>query len=230
MDIRFFLNDRIKFIRRFYETTSQPLVQTKQRIMAGEAPFDSPPYREDGEPPFLDEYLDADEALEVLGRNCVSMLSESLKLYFTTWEWEFWRRRGCGKNFRKTFKDSGFLQGYKECFAAALKIDWNECPADFSILEQIILARNADQHPDSITTIRVTHNEYTRRQHPQPFFVSEIERKLFLSRDEDLGAWLGLTLHVSRDTLLEAIRQVELLTSWLEEKLVEAKYGPRRKE
>lgn len=227
MDVLFFLRERTKFIHRFYEATSQPLNETKRKIIAGEPPFDSPPESESGEPPYLEEYSDAEDALEVLGRNCISMLSESLKLYFTTWEWELWGRRACSKSSLKTFKEQGFLHGYKECFSMALKIDWTQCPADFSILDQVVLARNADHHPGSISSIHVNHNDYTRKRHPRPFFVSDIERKMFMRKDDDLWTWLGVTLHVSKETLLEAIRQVELLTDWLEEKLVETKYGSR---
>ena len=39
----------------------------------------SRPYSEDGEPPFMQEWSQADIELEVLGRTCVSMLSDSLE-------------------------------------------------------------------------------------------------------------------------------------------------------
>ncbi len=47
-----------------------------------------PPYSEDGEPPFLDEWIRAKTSIEITGATCVSMLSEALKLYFKTWERE----------------------------------------------------------------------------------------------------------------------------------------------
>jgi len=226
MDVLYFLTERTKFIRYLYENASQPFLETKRKIEAHEEPFE-PPYSEDPEPPFLQEWLEADEALEVLGRNCISMLSESLKLYFTTWEAQLWRDRPCETHFKKLFKENGFLHGYRACFSEALTINWDECPADFSILEQITLARNADQHPESITTIRVSHNEYARRKHPQLFFVRESEKDLMRDPDYAAGPWFDPTLHVSSETLLEAITQVERLADWLEERILDAKF-PRR--
>ena len=98
----------MRFIREFYETAGEPFRETMRKIESGEPPFE-PPYSEDGEPPYLSEWIEADTALDVLGRACVSMVSASLKLYFETWEgqlgvvWEKGERK-------KAFKD-GFLHG-----------------------------------------------------------------------------------------------------------------------
>ena len=61
MDVLFFLKERTKFIRYFYETAGEPFRETIRKIEADEAPFDDPPYSEDGEPPFLEEWTEADE-------------------------------------------------------------------------------------------------------------------------------------------------------------------------
>ncbi len=71
MDIRYFLSSRIAFIRQFYATASGPYVERKRKIEVREEPF-VPPYSEDGEPPFLDEWLKADESLHVLAYSCLS--------------------------------------------------------------------------------------------------------------------------------------------------------------
>lgn len=224
MDVLYFLKERTKFIRCFYASGCLPFQETIRKIEAGEQPFE-PPYSEDGEPPFMDEWSDANTALEVLGRTCLSMLSESLKLYFKTWEAQFWRERPCGKCFKKSF-GSGFLEGYRACFGEALKINWNECPADFSILEQVTLARNRTQHPESITTLSLTHDADTRKKHPQPFFMHESEKDL-ADAESQSSSWLDPTLHISRENLFEAIDQVELLADWLEDGMLEAKYPGR---
>ena len=57
MDVLFFLRERTKFIRYFYETAAEPFRETIRKIEADEAPFDNPPYSEDGEPPFLEEWM-----------------------------------------------------------------------------------------------------------------------------------------------------------------------------
>lgn len=84
MDVRFFLNRRIGFIRQLYTTASAPYLERQRKIEAEEEPF-VPPYSEDGEPPFLEEWLEADESLHVVAYSCVSMLAAALHLYFETW-------------------------------------------------------------------------------------------------------------------------------------------------
>ena len=125
------------------------MVETKGRIESNQAPFDDPPYSENGEPAFLDEWLQADAQIEVIGRAGASLLSEALKQFFVNLE----RRtlqgdRPCSKACRNAFED-GFLAGYRACFADAFGIDWAECPADLAVVEQVILARNRAQHNDS---------------------------------------------------------------------------------
>jgi hypothetical protein len=224
MDVLYFLKERTKFIRSFHASGCLPFQETIRKIEAGENPFE-PPYSEDGEPPFMGEWLDASTAMEVLGRTCLSMLSESLKLYFMAWEGQLWVKRPCAKCFKKSF-ESGFLEGYRSCFEEALKIDWDECPADLSILEQVTLARNRAQHPESITTLHLTHDAHTRKKYPQPFFMHESEKDLAYS-ESPVSLWLDPTLHVSHEKLSTAIDQVELLADWLEERMLDAKYPLR---
>lgn len=47
-----------------------------------------------------------------------------------------------------------------------------------SVLEQIVLARNRDQHPENIWTLNVTHSERDLRNHPSPPGFTRIENKL----------------------------------------------------
>ncbi|MBP6018387.1 hypothetical protein H0A65_03220 [Alcaligenaceae bacterium] len=223
MEVLYFLKDRTRLIRQYYECAAQPFIEIMRKIEAKEEPY-VPPYSEDGEPAFLSEWIDASELLEVTGRCCISMLSASLQLYFRTWE----RQLGlsCGKEFAAAFKKEGLVRGYQTCLGDKVGIDWSRCPADLSIIEQVILARNRDQHPESITTVRITHAEKDWKSYPQPFFLSERESDLF--QDSDDASWLmSPSLHVSRDKLMTAIDQVECLCEWLEEKMFDAKYPSR---
>lgn len=221
MDVLYFLKERTKFIRFFYETAGEPFRETIRKIEADEAPFDDPPYSEHGEPPFLEEWLEAQTALEVLGRTCISMLSGSLQLYFKTWESELGVQWRPGER-KQAFKN-GFVQGYRMCFGEVLNLSWDDCPVNLAILEQIVLARNLDQHPRHITTLDVRHSQRDRERHPNLFFVSDIERKMFV--DPDTGVtWMSPTVHVSRETLFAAIDQVEALGGWLEGRMFAAKY------
>lgn len=223
MDVLFFLRERTKFIRYFYETAAEPFCETIRKIESGETPFDDPPYSEDDEPPFLEEWTEADEGLGVLGRTCISMLSASLQLYFKTWEGELGITWDKGERDR-TFKN-GFLQGYRTCFGEVLHLSWDECSADFSLLEQVILARNRDQHPDTISTMQVTHTHKDRRKHPHLFFISDTERKMFSDSGMEGISWISPAVHVSRDMLFTAIKQVETLAEWLDERIIAVRYG-----
>ncbi len=87
MEVNEFLKLRTAFIRGYYELSVEPFQEIIRKIEGGEDPYE-PPYSEDGEPPFLDEWIRAKTSIEITGATCVSMLSEALKLYFKTWERE----------------------------------------------------------------------------------------------------------------------------------------------
>jgi hypothetical protein len=114
MDVLYFLEERTRFIRYYYDTAAAPFVETKRRIEAQESPYDNPPYDESGEPPYLTEWIDAEDALRMVGRTCVSMLNASMQLYFQTWEKELALTWEPGDK-KKAFK-SGILGGYRARF------------------------------------------------------------------------------------------------------------------
>lgn len=223
MDILFFLKDRTRLIRQYYEHAASSFDEIIRKIEAEEEPY-VPPYSEDGEPPFLSEWIEADELREVTGRCCLSMLSASLQLYFRTWEHSL--GVNCGGAFKAAFKSEGLIGGYRACLASCADIDWSQCPADLGIIEQVVLARNRDQHPENITSLRVTHAQKDRQRFSRPFFMSEHEATLFQADDEP-RRFMSPSVHVSRDKLMTAIEQVERLCEWLEEKLLDARYPAR---
>lgn len=223
MEVLNFLKERTRFIRQFYDTSTAPFLEIFRKIEAKEDPYE-PPYSEDGEPPFLAEWMEAQMSLEILGITCISMLSESLKLYFMTWEHEL--RVECRPHFRKEFKQ-GFLNGYKACFGHVLKTDFVKCPVNFDILEQITLARNRGQHPEKIFDMGVNHSDKDIKKYPSPFFVGGIEKIMLDAGKLKEAVWMGLGLKVTHETLFTAINQVEMLGDWLEEQLFDAKYQKR---
>jgi len=227
MQVFEFLKLRTDFMRRYYETAAAPFFEIIRKIEAEEDPYE-PPYSEDGEPPFLEEWIEAKTALEILGATCVSMLSEALKLYFMTWERELGIQ--CQKRFAEAFspkKGNGFINGYKTCFGDLLNTDWSDCPADFTLIEQIVLARNDAQHPNEITDLQLTHDRKVREKHPLPFFLSEYEKRLIETGQGLDYPWFAPKLVVTNEKLFEAVRQVELLGEWMEEPLFDVKYGRR---
>ncbi|MBS1181917.1 MAG: hypothetical protein H6Q99_1797 [Proteobacteria bacterium] len=223
MEVLWFLKQRTNFIRRYYETAAEPFREIICKIEAEEAPFE-PPYSEAEEPAFMEEWADATRSLEILGAMCVSMLSEALKLYFRTWEREL--RLECQRAFPKEFKD-GFVNGYKAGFGDILRTDWSECPANFDVIEQIVLARNDAQHHDEISELGLRHNQKVYRKYHLPFFLNDNEKKMIELGEYKDFKWLRLSLVVSQESLFEAIRQVEMLAEWMEEPLFGVKYGRR---
>ncbi|POA55367.1 MULTISPECIES: hypothetical protein [unclassified Pseudomonas] len=215
MDVDFFLKERTAFIKHYFDEASAPFIETMRKIDAEEPPFEPPyfdPETMPAEPAFQEEWLRAQTGLQVVGQTCVSMLSESLKIFFVTHE----KIVGldCEKSCGEKIFSKGFIKGYRTCFAKH-GVDWNQCPVDFSILEQVVLARNASQHATSITSTRAIHNERALRKHLSPLFVSSYEKSLLASRG---GSWMmAPTVHVTRDALDAAIDEVEKLAEWLEQ-------------
>jgi hypothetical protein len=223
VNVDFFLKKRTAFVRRFYDAAVKGFRETQRLIEAGDAPYEPPYYGEDsdGEPPFLEEWSEAETSIEVIGRTAISMLSESLKVYFIQWDELLGIQ--CGKRLKAEFK-KGYWHGYRECFAKACGIDWSQCPADAEFIEQIALARNTSQHGGRITSMSADHPKDLRKKFRNPIFVPGHEK----NADEDeirALTWLGSKLVVSREALFEAIRQVEVLVDWLEPQLQKVRWG-----
>jgi hypothetical protein len=221
MDVLHFFKERTRFIRQFYDAAAGPFVSTMKAIEDSLPPFDNPPYSEDGEPAYLVEWLEASEGLEVLGRTCLSMLSPSLQLYFRTWEQQIGVRWEVGE--RKKAFGKGFIEGYLTCFEQVLEISRSDCTADLALIEQITLARNRDQHPEEITSMRVAHSMADREKHSLLFFMSEQDRAMFDDADLAKLSFLNPAVHVSRAQLEVAIGQAEKLADWLDGHLVHAR-------
>ena len=224
MDVGFFLNERIKFIRQFYETASTPYVERRQKIEAEEEPF-IPPYSEDGEPPFLEEWLQAEESLHVLAYSCVSMLAAALHLYFETWVEQ--SGHPVDESLKKTvFKKQGWFSGYKTHFSQLFAIQFETAPIKHALLEEVVLARNRIEHPSSITNQKAQYADSDLKKLQHPFFVDEREARLFIHADENEKSWLfPPTLHITNEQLIAAISEVERFAAWFETEIEKKVYG-----
>lgn len=224
MDVRFFLTQRIEFIRQLYRTASSPYIERKRKIEAEEKPF-IPTYSEDGEPPFLEEWLEAEESLHVLAYSCISMLAAVLHLYMETWVGQ------CGVSVDESlkqgvFKKHGWFAGYRSHFSERFGVEFGEAPANVELLEEIVLARNRIEHPSSITNQRPQYADADIKKLRRPFFVDEREAALFVDADENERGWLfPPTLHVTEEQLFAAISEVERFTEWFEADIERRVYG-----
>ncbi len=222
MDIQFFLFQRLEFIDQFYNNSVEPFVERKRKIEAEEEPF-VPPYSEDGEPHFLAEWIEADESLNVLGRSCISMLAASFHLYLKTWEHQI--GIPIDESLKPCFKKNGWFHGYKAYFAEHLTVRFEDSPCDLSLLEELVLARNRVQHPESITTHSTHYSDSDLQKLPSPFFVDKNEFDLYADVDEGIRSWLmPPTVHVTAEKLLSALSEVARFSKWLED----LDFDPRR--
>lgn len=213
MDLRFFFNERLDFALQLYRTASAPYVERLRKIEVGEAPF-TPPDNEDGEPPFMPEWAEAKESIQVLSYSCVSMLSSALHLYLAAWV----RESGIpAPNAKKGAFKKGWLIGYGAHFAKHLRIKIADCPADLQLLKEVVLARNRIEHPPEITSITTHYNQTDLKKLHHPFFVDEQEMAFLLSMGGAEIAWLHPpTLNVTEDKLLEAMSEAQAFVNWFD--------------
>lgn len=85
LDIEFFLKERTRITLYFYTNASKPFIEIMEAIENNYAPYDNPPYSEDGEPPFLSEWLEANDAYLSVGLTALSMLSSAIQLFLSCW-------------------------------------------------------------------------------------------------------------------------------------------------
>ncbi|MBF8776314.1 MULTISPECIES: hypothetical protein [Pseudomonas putida group] len=212
MDIELFLKERTAFIKHYYDEAIAPFVETMRKVEAEEPPYEPPlfdPETMSDEPAFLNEWLQAHTAFQLVGQTCVSMLSESLKLYFMTLA--DLHGLEINANGKGAFKN-GVIQGYRAGFAR-YGVDWSLCSVNFNILEQVVLARNTSQHASHISSVRISHKRVDLKKHPSPVFVSAYEKQVM---QQGGGTWLiEPAIHVTRETLHQAIEEVENLAKWM---------------
>ena len=213
MDVQYFLERRLEFIRQFYVNSSAGFIERKRQIEAEEEPY-VPPYSEDPEPAFLNEWLEAEESLQVLGRTCISMLAAIFHLYFKTWE----RQIGIPANSPPNNEfNNGWLSGYKTYFARHFGIRFEDSPTRLAVLEEIILVRNRTQHPESITMDYSFYSESDLKKLSHPFFIDDDDASLFSETEEGERAWLTTPyIQVTAEKLFTALSEVKAFAEWLE--------------
>jgi hypothetical protein len=224
VDIEYFLKSRTSFIRYFYEQAARSFNEIKIAIENKEEPY-IPPYSEDGEPPFLEEWMDAEQGVKIVGHACISMLSSSLHLFLESWVNRLEKEHGM--KFNANFKKRGWFNGYKQIFNE-LQLPLSQCGADLDIVEQITLARNRVQHPEKLAKIVVDHSRSDLKRFPKPFFANETELKMAIHDPNGSGIWwLRPSIKSTKEKIFAAIDQVEVLCSWLEEEYRKAAHNNR---
>lgn len=221
MDALWFLKKRNAYVLWYFRTARSIFDSIKLQIEHADPPFDDPPYDDSGEPAFLEEWMDAGDAVDLLGLTCVSLLSDTLKVYFLTLE-KYVIGFSLSDFEKKLSKKQGFIAAYKNALGEILTTDWNECPARFDIIEQIVLARNRAQHGTGIHSFDIEHDERMLRKHPRPFFVNENELSMWgISEYSELPLFRP-SVKVTEECLVEAVEEVNCLAEWIDQNLERA--------
>jgi hypothetical protein len=221
MNATYFLKQRTAFIRFLYTESVKPFAEIKSRIENSESPYDNPRYSEDPEPPFLPEWMNAETAKDLLGLSAVSLLSDTLKLYFQTMQ-----KRVIGFEFgaaeKALAKKQGFVAAYIAALGHILDTDWSDCPVRLDVIEQVVLARNRGQHGTDLTSLEVRHDNGTLTKHPKPVFASEAEWQTWQEAGGNPDSFFAPALQVTQERLLLAIDEVEKLADWVDGRLPKA--------
>lgn len=221
MNIEYFLKEKTGHIKWFYKTAVKPFNNIKQAVEEEKEPYVPLPGEEYSEPPFLEEWIKAENGVQTVGHTCISMLSGILGLCLEKWGERLEGGRG-GPSGATTSKDDWTTTKKKGWFADVIKkleklgFDVSSCPANASIMEQIVLCRNRIQHPDSLSS-GITYSEKDTSKFSKPFFSSELELEMF-GGDFKSGKFFFFLPSVSstEEKMFEAISQVEGFFSWLE--------------
>lgn len=218
MDVVYFLKQRTNFIRSYYDQCVIPFNAIKDQIENQNPPFDNSPYSDDPEPPYLEEWMDAETGIQIVGLSSVSLLSDSLKLYFGTLQ-----HRVIGFKFtdEKNAFSKGFVDAYSAVLGEILDTDWSDCPSDLKIIEQVVLARNRGQHGSNLLSFRVTHDQHTLKKYPLPFFMNENERESWIE-DGAVPSFLTPSMEITRASLFAAIEHVEKLADYIDARMDKA--------
>ena len=207
MDIFAGRREKLRFIERFYEGASAPFVETKRKIEAEEPPFVPRPFDPerdtDTEPPFLAEWEEADDAINIVGQAALSLVQASLREYLDAFIL-----------LRRVKPPAGrgdWFARYKAFFLETYGIDWDAGPIPIREIEEINFVRNDIQHTGEEfgMTRRMSKEHY--RRFPEGIFVQEIDRKIYAS----LGDWQP-SIYVTAENLKEAVRRVETFCEYLD--------------
>lgn len=178
MDLRYFLDERLKFIEQLYERAVAPFEETKRKITEGEPPFvdnRNPEYV--SEPAFLNEFQQADDSITVIGHWCLCMVQASLQAYLremigprgSLW----WKAQALLDRFNKK-PGRNWFERYRRLFIDDLRIDWNNGPIPLSKLEQLNLTRDDLTHGMDIFSVNVKRNERHVERFPAGLFTDEL--------------------------------------------------------
>ena len=211
MDVLAMLKSKLRFIEWFYDDAAKPFVTMKRHIEKRQGKFreDPPGFdMEYGEPPYLSEWFEADQALNILGQSCLCLCQTSFRDFLDA----FVQR----SRIRKPNLKGNWFEKYQAFFKSEFKINWTEAPVDLHFIEDISLTRNSIEHTEDFARFWDLDRKQTREhkeRYPNSIFTDEIDRTMM----PGLSGREGFRIKITRDNLLAAIQTVERFCTYIEE-------------
>lgn len=194
MELVHFLNQRLKFVEYFHESTTASFEEVKSKIEAGESPYVDTCDPEDAdEPAFLEKWERADAA----GAACLDLLQSTFHEFLD----EYMNLIG-SKSIIPHLNEMGkksWFGNYRAFFDKYLQIDWAASGADLDLLEQVILTRNDFTHNIDLFSLGALQTPFHSDKYPDSAFAGQRLKTLFVQR-----MWLivpGETLQRANGTL-----------------------------
>jgi hypothetical protein len=211
MDLLQGLHEKLRFIDWMYRKAGESFVETKRKIENSESEFDYSgwdPESFDGEPPFLTQWQEADEAVNLLGQASLSLVQSVLREYLD----------GCllvvrAEKPQRKGKESWF-DAYQRFFNEQFGIDWVKSPVQPTLVEEINLARNDAQHSGREFGMTRYQDAQHRARFPKGLFADPTFAAMV-----DQSPLMGpVPLRVTANGLQEAIKRVVDFCSFIDER------------
>lgn len=211
-----FLEDKLEFISKFYDTAAGPFETDLKKIDGHEEPYDTFGDEEDVEPPFLSQWLADTESLNLLGKACLCLVQSAFRSYL---DW-FIIRSGCEElladnrmvNINKTIKGkNNWFEKYQAAFLKYFGIDWQASPL-LALVEEVNLARNRIEHGGTFYDLSHKQDTVYFNRFPDSVFANELEKAGF----SDEEAKEPCRISVTREGLVIAIDGIKSFCEYLE--------------
>jgi hypothetical protein len=206
-----FLRDNLLFLRWFYEQSTKSFSEIKRRIEAYEEPYVPRADYDDAEPPFLSEWLEANDAIKLQGQVCLSLLQRSFREYLDSTV----KLHPQSQPERK----GNWFDNYKRWFLHEAGIDWERSPVAPVRIEELTIARNCVEHGsgsiyDAGRLVKHQSENYHER-FPDAVFASDFETALWREMNYPQPVAIELTL----DKLGKAIDDLLAFSNFVEKNL-----------
>ena len=207
MDFLYMLNSKLRFVEFFFSTASKCFQAEMDKIERHDAPYDAfDP--ENGDPPFVDEYIEFSDGLRTLGNQTLSLVFVVLQEYLAA----LTNQLGLGQPPK--MKGKGIFQRYCQLILEKTGVDITKLGADCALIEEIFLARNLIQHGGDIGTNWVYQDKEYATRYPKAEFANR--SWIEAMRDETDPEIIAAPLEISREKINKAIAEVKKLCAAIE--------------